>query len=607
MTRSPAVPGPPALPLALTVGVTGHRLAALDPERRPALTAEIGAILDLIEQALLGFQARVAGTGAFAPGAPTITLASPLADGADQIAAQAALERGWRLQAVLPFMREDYARDFVHEDPAQSYADLLGRSDCVLELPGDRSDEPAAYLLAGRAVVAHCDLMIALWDGAPPRGRGGTAEVVEHAIVEGVPVIHVPVQLGRDTAVLWTAFDPQVMTRSGHERSIRRPFDRTRMDWVVEGMVGPPADPVERRHFAQFRDEHVRRFSSRIEFPLLLNLMGVKRLRLRQLRDRDCRRATAEEWQAYRVRCADCHGIDAPLGLLEQAYAWSDRLAGHYAQTFRSGHVFNFVLAATAALIGLSAFLWPGHQLALAIAEFVVASAVIANTMLGSRNEWQRRWLDYRQLAERLRPMRSLKLLGVAAPDNPGARTDPLPRRWVDWYARGIWRAMGCPSGRLDPESSAALIAAVRELEVDSQVAYNQSAARQADLLDRRLGNLFNLLFLATLAAALAIIVGMTLAPDWIDSHQDWLTLVSAGLPATATAVFGIRSQGDFAGSAHRSQSTAQTLRAIAAHLDEEKGDLARSADLIEQAARAMLADLDEWRLVVRRSELEMV
>jgi hypothetical protein len=48
-------------------------------------------------------------------------------------------------------------------------------------------------------------------------------------------------------------------------------------------------------------------------------------------------------------------------------------------------------------------------------------------------------------------------------------------------------------------------------------------------------------------------------------------------------------------------------LKAIAAHLDEEGGDLARSADLIEQAARAMLADLDEWRLVVRRSELEMV
>ena len=599
--------GPPALPLALTVGVTGHRLAALEPERRPALTAEIGAILDLLEQSLLSFQARMAGTGTFGEGPPTITLASPLADGADQIAAQSALERGWRLQAVLPFVREEYQRDFLNEDPAQTFSDLLGRADCVLELPGQRDDEPGAYLLAGRAVVAHCDLMIALWDGRPPRGRGGTAEVVESAIGAGVPVIHVPVQVGQSTDILWSAFDPQVMTRSGHERAIRKPLDATRMDWVIEALIGPPADPVERFHFQQFKAERSHRFSARIEFPLLLSVAGVKRLRLRNLREADCRRAIADEWQSYRAQCVDCHGMTAPLDLLEQAYGWSDRLAGHYAQTFRSGHVFNFVLAATAALIGVSAFLLPASQLALAVAEFVVASAVIANTLLGSKREWQRRWLDYRQLAERLRPMRSLKLLGVAAPDNPAARTDPLPRRWVDWYAGGIWRSMGCPNGRLDRQRAASLVAAVRQLEVDSQVAYNESAARQAELLDRRLGNLFNLLFVATLAAAFAIIVGMTLAPDWIAAHQNWLTLVSAGLPAMATAVFGIRSQGDFAGSAHRSQSTAQTLKAIAAHLDEEGGDLARSADLIEQAARAMLADLDEWRLVVRRSELEMV
>ena len=605
--RDGAAGGPPALPLALTVGVTGHRLAALDPERRPALTAEIGAILGLVEQALLRFQARVAGTGTFAPGPPRITLASPLADGADQIAAGAALQRGWRLQAVLPFERSEYARDFAHEDPALTFDNLVEAATCVLELPGDRGDEPAAYLLAGRAVVAQSDLMIALWDGEPPRGRGGTAEIVEQAVGAGVPVIHVPVQSGRTTDILWTAFDPRVMTRSGHERAIRRPLDAARINWAIEAIIGPPADLAERRHFHDFLNERGHRLSARIEFPMLLTLMGVRRIRLRHIRERDCRRAIAAEWGAYRARCVGAPGTDVPLDLLEQAYAWSDRLAGHYAQTFRSGHVFNFVLAATAALIGLSAFLAPRHQLTIAIAEFLVAVAVITNTLAGSRREWQRRWLDYRQLAERLRPMRSLKLIGVAAPDNPSARTDPLPRRWVDWYAAAVWRAIGCPSGRLDRAGAQRLIAAVREREVDSQIAYNEGAARQAEQLDRRLGGLFNLLFAATILAASAIIAGMVLAPEWIDSHQDWLTLLSAGFPATATAVFGIRSQGDFAGSAQRSRATAQTLKAIAAHLDEEGGDLARSADLIEQAARAMLADLDEWRLVVKRSELEMV
>ena len=54
-------------------------------------------------------------------------------------------------------------------------------------------------------------------------------------------------------------------------------------------------------------------------------------------------------------------------------------------------------------------------KLQLAMVEIVITLAIIINTALGIRHEWHRRWLDYRQLAERLRPLRSLKL-GIAAP-----------------------------------------------------------------------------------------------------------------------------------------------------------------------------------------------
>ena len=53
--------------------------------------------------------------------------------------------------------------------------------------------------------------------------------------------------------------------------------------------------------------------------------------------------------------------------------------------------------------------------------------------------------------------MRSLKLLGIAAPDPPGTETNPVPKRWIDWYASGIWRAMGCPSGSIDAARAARL------------------------------------------------------------------------------------------------------------------------------------------------------
>jgi polyphosphate kinase 2 (PPK2 family) len=45
-----------------------------------------------------------------------------------------------------------------------------------------------AYLAAGRWIVDHADRLVAVWDGRPARGRGGTAEVVAYARHRGVPV-----------------------------------------------------------------------------------------------------------------------------------------------------------------------------------------------------------------------------------------------------------------------------------------------------------------------------------------------------------------------------------------------------------------------------------
>ncbi len=595
-----------SLPFALTVGVTGHRLAAIPEGRRATIEQAIVEALAMVERAAIAIRERLATTRLFDDTPATFAMVSPLADGADQFAARAALERGWNLRAVLPFERAVYQRDFVGEDPKETFDDLLGRAAGVLELPGNRDREAESYLLAGRATVAHSDVIIAVWDGAPPRGRGGTAEVVQLAVASGVPVIHITPTEDR-VDLLWSGFDPHIVTRNGHDGLIRRPFSSDSLQVALDAILSPPADVLELKHLDDFRSERDHRFRARIEFPLLLTAAGVKRIRASNWRESACVEAIEQEWSTFRKRClfGDC-GADAPLGLLEKVYGRSDRLAGHYAQTFRSGHVFNFALMATAALIGVGGFLWPGHQLALAAAEFVVAMLVIANTLVGTTREWQRRWLDYRQLAERLRPMRSLKLLGIASPDPPGSATDPIPRRWVDWYAAAIWRAMGCPSGTIAPERVPQLVTAIRCHEIDEQVSYNRRAAEQSEKLDRRLGKVFSFLFGATVFVSGAVVIGRWLAADWVEAHQDWLSLIAAGMPAVATAIFGIRSQGDFAGSAQRSQATAQTLTAIAANLDQQQQDLARSADLVEQAARAMLADLDEWRTVLIRSELEM-
>ena len=595
---------PPQLPFALTVGITGHRLGGLADGRVGPIGDEIALALDTVEAEALGLFNREGTLFAKAP--PVLTLVSPLADGADQMAAEAGLARGWRLQAILPFARKTYIRDFEGHESQARFISLIERSDCVLELPGDPDDDAEAYMAAGRATIAHCDVLIAIWDGRPPRGRGGTAEVLHLAVAQGTPVIHIPADGETPIALLWSGFDPNVVTRGGDDRGVRQPFEPDLLGRLLHALLTPPPQAMERSFYDCFLAEKSRRVRGRIEYPLLLMLAGVSWMKSSHWRESKCAAAIDAEWVRFSTECSGKHGISASLQLLERAYAWSDRLAGYYAQNFRSGHIFNFLLAATAVLLGLSSFALPASKTEVAVVEFAVALAVIFNTKFGVSHEWHRRWLDYRQLAERLRPLRSLKLLGVAAPDAPGSHSNPVPRRWIDWYAAGVCRAMGCPNGAIDKQRAGKLAEAIACHEIEPQIAYHESTAKQIDTLDRRLEGLATILFVLTLGASALVIVMLQVNPPWVDRMGSWLTLLSAGFPAVGTAIFGIRFQGDFGGSAERSRSTAQTLRSIEAQMAATHGDLARSADLFEQAARAMLADLDEWRLVNQQQELSV-
>jgi hypothetical protein len=164
---------------------------------------------------------------------------------------------------------------------------------------------------------------------------------------------------------------------------------------------------------------------------------------------------------------------------------------------------------------------------------------------------------------------------------------------------------MGCPAGSIDRPTAGRLAEAVGDHEVAPQVSYHRHNARQIQLLDERLEQVGTLLFFATLIVSNATLIGIAIHANYINIYGNWFTLVSAGFPALATAVFGIRFQGDFGGDALRSLATADTLAQIDRELRKDTS-LSRAADLTEQAARFMLADLDEWRLVNQQRDLSV-
>lgn len=160
-------------PRPYRVAVTGHRMLGdrhvhawvKDASRRVlAASAEIGAL-------------NTAGVEAW----------SALAIGADTLFAQAALELGVPLVGVVPFAA--YPRDFDPDDRVVLDG-LIERCERVVRLDRKRRTKHA-YMAAGTRLVRECDVLLAVWNGKPSRGLGGTGDVVAYAERRGVPVVRV--------------------------------------------------------------------------------------------------------------------------------------------------------------------------------------------------------------------------------------------------------------------------------------------------------------------------------------------------------------------------------------------------------------------------------
>jgi hypothetical protein len=588
--------------LCLTVGVTGHREGHGGIRAKEA-TVALAGLLRQIKAAAQGVWETDRDLLSDAP--TQFRFASPLASGADQIAAAAALEADFKLYAILPFARAEYAKDFAETGAKAAFRSLLGRAAAVWELPGRRSAADAAYAAAGHATIAQSDILIALWDGAPSRGAGGTADVVEAAVRRGTPVVHLQPTSGGPARVLWSGFDGLAPGLRGRDDAPSRPLTEAVVTELVQALCAAPQEAAERARLRAFYEEPERRLRSRPEYPMLLALTGVRGLRRSDFWVGGYAETTRADWRSYDAgRTLGGHDADGGMAKLESAFAWSDRLADHYGTAYRSGNILNFSFAALSVILALSGALIAHAKLYLATGELLLVCALVANTWIGTHHEWHRRWLDYRYLAEQLRPMRSLRLLGLSQPPSLPARSGTRQRHWTEWHASAIWREMDGPSGRCQASGVGPLSAHIADQEIRSQVDYHRHHAHRMHNLEHRLHLAGDVLFAATILGCLTLLLGYRISPDWVVAHAALFTLLAAGLPALGSALFGIRGQGDFAGSVRRSEDTADALEAIYEKLHPGKADLTTAALLVEDAARVMITDLGEWRLTYRERRL---
>lgn len=163
----------------IRIGITGHRPHRLKvPETK--LAARVAMVLTALIEAT-GEPVRKS--------RPLLDIISPLAEGCDRIVAQRALALHQHVTALLPFKRRDYEATFADASTTKEFRRLWKASGERTVLNGLAKNAEASYVAVGMVTLARSDLILTIWDGQPAQGRGGTPEILQSALVWGIPII----------------------------------------------------------------------------------------------------------------------------------------------------------------------------------------------------------------------------------------------------------------------------------------------------------------------------------------------------------------------------------------------------------------------------------
>ena len=156
--------------IPLVVAVTGHR--DLVPSEIPGIRDRVRELLENLQQSYPDRR---------------LTVMSPLAEGADQLVAEVALELGIELTVVLPMPKHLYLQDFETPDARAHFESLCARATEFFELPLSKGNtveqisEPGQarnreYAQVGVFQCAHCHILLAIWDGKLDRASSAVPD-----------------------------------------------------------------------------------------------------------------------------------------------------------------------------------------------------------------------------------------------------------------------------------------------------------------------------------------------------------------------------------------------------------------------------------------------
>ena len=538
------------IPFTFRIGVTGHRDLA-DPD---ALRAPIREAVRRLKEIV-----------PVSPEDIVPVVISALAEGADRLVAEVVLraQEDARLEVALPLPAEDYIEDFKTEDSKREFCCLLDQASDIRLTP-DAPTRNEAYERAGRYIVDRSDAVIAVWDGEPPRGQGGTAEIVGYAEEQGVPL-----------AWVHTKDRPTVTCVLDNRRAqvVKAAADKLRVYNAVA--IDPP----------EF-DQHVRDLRKEL-MPDMAREIPIDPLGLS--------RETVAGW-------------------VFPHYVRADILALRHQRRFRLLSWLIFALAAAAvAVVAIQANFVP-ELTWLAGIEVVFLLTLLFILRMSRRWRLHDQWISCRFLAERLRSSYFLALAGTGDQRGQSGRLTYLSDSSEAWIERALSEVMARRPGRDGgPPPVGALRDYLKRYWIDSQISYQEKTSRKQRRFDERLVRATEGLFLLTLIAACIHIfggrffhaMGIT-SGDALKFWEELLVVVAITVPAVGAAFHGIGTQRQFRRHSERYRRMADVLAQVQ-HEMAAATTLKQVQNVAAETEQIMREENSDWFGVMRFHDMELI
>ena len=538
------------IPFTFRIGVTGHRDLA-DPD---ALRAPIREAVRRLKEIV-----------PVSPEDVVPVVISALAEGADRLVAEVVLraQEDARLQVALPLPAEDYIEDFKTEDSKREFCGLLDQASDIWQAP-DAPTRDEAYERAGRYVVDRSDAVIALWDGEPPRGQGGTAEIVGYAEEQGLPL-----------AWVHTKGSPTVTCVLGDRRARVVKAAAAKLAEYNAGKI----DPAK---FGREVDNLRKELMPDMSRDIPIDPLGLSR-------------ETVAGWVfPYFVR--------------------ADVLALRHQRRFRLLSWLIFALAAAAvAVVAIQASFAPKRTW-LAAFEVVFLLALLIILRMSRRRRLYDQWISCRFLAERLRSSYFLALAGTGDQRGRSGRLTYLSDSSEAWIERALSEVMARRPGLDDgPPPVDALRDYLRRRWIDSQISYQEKTSRKQRRFDDRLVWATVSLFWLTLIVACIHIfgghffhaMGIT-REDSVAFWEELLVVVAITVPAVGAAFHGIGTQRQFRRHSERYRRMADVLAQVQ-HEMAAATTLKQVQKVAAETEQIMREENSDWFGVMRFHDMELI